>query len=303
MQIDADVAFATRLFSHLRSIRGHNLDAIHPAFFVLDRFCKQRSQDAYAWHLFGLVCESVHHYDLGVDAIERAIAILEAAYEETEDPVIERRYAIAQINVGRLKLSSGDPEGASASLQVALGLLPEESTDEASQALLAQSQLFLALAMFQLGNLAESLQYCESALENAAGDSTIRGHAVVVLAQVLWAIGSEEGRESAKSQLLQRCAMSTLSLSLMYILISSRSIEFDPENLLAINALAGMGILTDDDNLVDAALSEILSLSIQERQERDPEGEVTYLLIQHHLSQVRCSLLLIVRLCSLVHCV
>lgn len=48
-----------------------------------------------------------------------------------------------------------------------------------------------------------------------------------------------------------------------------------------------MGILTDDDSLVDAALSEILSLSMQERQERDPEDDVTYLLIKHSLSQVR----------------
>ena len=111
--MDSDVAFATRLFSHLRSIRDHSLDASHPAFFVLDRYCKQRSQDAYSWHLLGLVCESIRQYDLGVEAIERAITILEAAYEESEDPTIERRYAIAHINVGRLKLSKGDSEGAS----------------------------------------------------------------------------------------------------------------------------------------------------------------------------------------------
>ena len=59
---------------------------------------------------------------------------------------------------------------------------------------------------------------------------------------------------------------------------------------MAINALAGMGILTDDDGLVDAALSELLSLPIDQRYERDPEREVTYLLIQHHLGQVRHSL-------------
>ena len=65
------------------------------------------------------------------------------------------------------------------------------------------------------------------------------------------------------------------------------SIEYDPENLMAINTLAGMGILTDDDGLVDAALSEIISLPIDQRHERDPERDVTYLLVQHHLGQVR----------------
>ena len=67
----------------------------------------------------------------------------------------------------------------------------------------------------------------------------------------------------------------------------THSIEYDPENLMAINTLAGMGILTDDDSLVDAALSELLSLPMDQRHERDPERDITYLLVQHHLGQVR----------------
>ena len=67
------------------------------------------------------------------------------------------------------------------------------------------------------------------------------------------------------------------------------SITTDPENLTAINALAGMGILTDDDSLVDAALSEILSLPLEKRRELDPRRDVDYLLIQHHLGQVKKS--------------
>jgi len=46
-----------------------------------------------------------------------------------------------------------------------------------------------------------------------------------------------------------------------------------------------MGILTDDDSLVDAALSEILGLPLEQRLQRDPGREVTYLLIKHHLGQ------------------
>lgn len=47
-----------------------------------------------------------------------------------------------------------------------------------------------------------------------------------------------------------------------------------------------MGILTDDDSLVDAALSEIVSLPLDLRLGRDPGRDATYLLIQHHLGQV-----------------
>ena len=70
------------------------------------------------------------------------------------------------------------------------------------------------------------------------------------------------------------------------------SITDDSDNLAAINALASMGILTEDDSLVDAALSEILSLPLDKRRDLDPGGEVSYLLAQNHLGQVGQPLLL-----------
>jgi superkiller protein 3 len=66
-----------------------------------------------------------------------------------------------------------------------------------------------------------------------------------------------------------------------------KSITQDPENLTAINALAGMGILTDDDSLIDAALSELISLPLDLRHRRDPQRDFSYILMQHHLGQVR----------------
>ncbi len=65
------------------------------------------------------------------------------------------------------------------------------------------------------------------------------------------------------------------------------SITNDPENLAAINALAAMGILTDDENLVDAALSEILALPREQRASMDPGKDVEYLLMKHHEGLVR----------------
>lgn len=53
-----------------------------------------------------------------------------------------------------------------------------------------------------------------------------------------------------------------------------------------------MGILTGDDNIVDAALSEILGLPIEHRHSVDPQRNVDYLLIQHHLAQVSRSIII-----------
>ncbi|GBE81379.1 Superkiller protein [Sparassis crispa] len=266
---EADVEFAKRIFHRpntTASASAPSSDALFPAFFVLDRFCKKQSQDAAALHLFGLVCERIGHLELGIDSISRAISLLEAAYEDTEDPVIERQFTIAHTSVARLRLSLGDYGGALESYQVAMGLLPEEPEDRNSRILLVQAQFGSGLAHFKLGQLQDALTFLQAAMGIASEDSVLRGHIVVLLAQTLWAVGTEAGRESAKAQLLQ-------------------SIESDPENLMAINALAGMGILTDDDSLVDAALSEILAQPLDRRLQRDPDRDITYLLIEHHLGQ------------------
>jgi len=47
-----------------------------------------------------------------------------------------------------------------------------------------------------------------------------------------------------------------------------------------------MGILTDDDGLVDAALSEMLSLPLDQRVAMDPHHDLNGLLVKHHLGQV-----------------
>ena len=189
--------------------RSDSSEALLPAFFVLDRCCKQRPKDAAALHLFGLVCERVGHVELGIQMISRAITVLEAAYEEAEDPVIERQFTTAHANIASLRMATEDYEGALESYQVATGLLPEEPDDDDAdtRALLAQCQFGSGLATFKLGQLQEALKLFESAMATATDHPTIHGHIVVLLAQTLWAIGTDEAKELAKTQLLERCVL------------------------------------------------------------------------------------------------
>jgi len=124
----------------------------------------------------------------------------------------------------------------------------------------------VGLANFKLGDLEAALSLFEAAMETAGDNAVVRGHVTVLLAQTMWAIGTEEFKESAKAQLLD-------------------CIAADSENLAAINALAGMGILTDDDGLVDAALADLLALPLDRRLELDPRRDVNYLLTKHHIGQ------------------
>ena len=182
---------------------GHGYRAspndLFPAFFALDRYLKQRPDDASALHMFSIVCERIGHIELAIDRTDHAITLLEVAYEETEDPIIERQYIIANTTVARLRLVVRDYENALSSFQTALGLLPEEGEDKV---LRSQCLFGSGLASFKLGALDGALESFEAAVVAAGDDLHMRGHVTVLLAQTLWAIGTEEGREAVKTQLL-----------------------------------------------------------------------------------------------------
>lgn len=173
-----------------------------PAFFVLDRYCQERPNDESALHLFGLVCERVGHYDLAVELITKAISILEAKYEVSEDSEIERQFAIANTNLGRLRVGTGDFEEALESLGTALGLMGDDDSAE-SCVLRTQSYFVTGLSKFKCGDLNGAMESFQLALGSAEGDPTMGGHVSVLSAQVLWSLGGDEAQESAKSQLLQ----------------------------------------------------------------------------------------------------
>lgn len=73
-----------------------------------------------------------------------------------------------------------------------------------------------------------------------------------------------------------------MRLTLVYLF----SISDDPANLSAIKTLAGMGILSNDESLLDAAVSEIVGLPLDQRQLLDRERNVDGLLERYHLSRV-----------------
>ncbi|KAG2108116.1 hypothetical protein BD769DRAFT_1693390 [Suillus cothurnatus] len=233
------------------SVGAPTTDRLLPAFFVLGRYFQRCSADVCGLHVFGLICDHLGKLEQGSEYINRAITLLEAAYEEKEDPIVERQFVIAHTNIARLRLGLQDYEGSLASFEIALGLLPED-TD----------------ASFKMGDLQVAMTAFQATSESAADDRVLRGQVTVLLAQTMWAIGTPEFREFAKGLLLGWSEFNH----------HFRSRKFDGDQYSSWN-----GKFTEDDGLVDAALSEILSLPVEQRQVLNPRRDVKYLLVQYYL--------------------
>ena len=137
--------------------------------------------------------------------IEKVVSLLEAAYEESEDPTIERQFTIAHINMARLRLSSSAYQEALESYQTAIGLLAEPE-DQSSSLLLAQAHLGSGIAHLAMEDAEAAIGAFETASAAASTDQRLKDNAVVLLAQTLWSLDTEEAQEAAKTHLLQRYA-------------------------------------------------------------------------------------------------
>ena len=205
IQLEADLLFSLTTHSLFSTGSSRPTDAsLHGPSFVLQRYTDQRPSDASALHLHALILERLGSHEPAVAQLARCVAVLETAYEESEDPLVERKFAIAQSNLGRLQLAVGDSEAALEAFAGALGLAGADDTSTEATALRVHAHFGSGLAYYWKGDLDETLGSFQSALDEL--DARPIGHAkdkiTVLLAQALWDTGGGEEMEAAKSTLL-----------------------------------------------------------------------------------------------------
>lgn len=219
-QLEADYGFASSVFASFASQTSRNSVQLHSPAFALSCYLAHSPQDSTALHLSALFCERLDQRALAISRIEQAASLLEAEYEKSEDAVTATKYAVAEANLARIRLANDDAEGAAEAFQATLGLLEAgESNSDADELLPASvkanvrlhAHFGTGLALYWTGDYAGALEAFETALAEIAetgveteSNADVRAHVAVLLAQVLWTMGSEEQREAAKSQLLDR---------------------------------------------------------------------------------------------------
>ncbi|KAJ9476702.1 Superkiller protein 3 [Pseudozyma hubeiensis] len=227
------------------------------ASFAMSAYLSHSPTDVDALHLSALLSERLGQMDLAIERIAKAASLLEERYEATETIEVARQYAVAESNLGRIRLAAGDFEGAAAAFEAAIGLLEGEEDDGSDEATAkidgkldrhrildakVHSQLGLSLSRHFSGQPQDTLTVIQEAISTSStcSDPSTPLDLTLHYAKLLWATSHLPAIEEIKSLLFT-------------------NIQSDAPHTRSILALAVLALASKDADLLDAARSELES--------------------------------------------
>lgn len=223
--------------------------------FALGQLWNLRPQDLPYGHLSTLFRERANDTPGAVSTLEHICSVLEADYEETESPRSLGRFALAKTDLARMYLATGQYEKAIECGERAIQLSDDESDnelnkDERKKARLS-AHLTVGLSQYYSNDVGESVACFEAALR----ESDDNPDAVCLLAQVLWATGTEESRDKARGALFE-------------------VIEKQPDHVQSVLLLGVIALLDDDEESVEAVMAELQGLRTSDGVSASEQGQV-----------------------------
>ncbi|OLN96082.1 Superkiller protein 3 [Colletotrichum chlorophyti] len=247
--------FSVSVFDHILNTASADIISLIQPIFALGQLNTLKPQDLAYGHLSTMFLERTHDSLKAVEALEKICGILEADYEVTESAQSLAHFALAKADLARSYLASGSYEQAIECGEMALQLSSDESDneltkDERKKARLS-AHLTVGLAQYYSKDVNEALLCFESALE----ESDNNPDAVCLLAQVLWAIGTEDSREKARGVLFE-------------------VIEKQPDHVQSVLLLGVVAILDNDEESVEAVVAELQGLRTNEKVGDSDQSEI-----------------------------
>ncbi|KAI6779974.1 Superkiller protein-like protein [Emericellopsis cladophorae] len=251
--------YSISMFDHiLAAPAGLSIASLVQPLFALNQLCSLRPHDLAFAHLATMFQERTRESGRAVEISEKICSRLEADYEKTESAESLAQFMLARTDLARAYLADGDYEKANECGSMALELSSDEGDNELpreqrSKARLS-AHLTVGLAKYYLKSFDEALASFEAALK----ESDQNPDATCLLAQVLWAQGTDDARERARSILFE-------------------VIETHPGHVQSVLLLGVVALLDDDEDSIEAVVEELQGLRTNDKltaSEQSHIGEV-----------------------------
>ncbi|KAJ9646785.1 Superkiller protein 3 [Knufia peltigerae] len=236
--------YAISAFDYLLKDPSRSQEVSHllQPLFAMRQYHVHQPSDMVSTHLMALLAERAGDCESSSEALREVCDAAEAEYEKSESTEYLVRFTQAKADLSRAQLACGEFSDAVASAETALDLSGDADDfgatySEARQRWRLAAQVTAGLAHSHLHNTEQSIKMFQEALGEVKNEPDI----VCMLAQVLWAKGGEAEKEAAQSQLFGVVAN-------------------NPKHVQAVCLLAVMGLLDDDEAVLEAVEEELKAL-------------------------------------------
>ncbi|KAG0143473.1 hypothetical protein CROQUDRAFT_182905 [Cronartium quercuum f. sp. fusiforme G11] len=258
-----DLTYATIAFGKIsgKDLNINQLDELMAPLLAVKKLIQRFPKDPTILNLYGILSEVLGKFDEACSSLEKAAEILEGVYEDTESTEVENRFAIVNLNLGRIRLRLGDYDGSIEAFEVVeslrSGFNQEDDKREDLEKIImirAQAASGIGLAKYFLGDIDSCIKIFKKILgELSSIDVTdsiesikiIRRHISALaqlLSRILWSNETEEGKVEAREILAG---------------VTTRNSRCKYYDLNVVMTLVAMSIMDQDDHLINDLLAMI----------------------------------------------
>ncbi|KAG6040340.1 hypothetical protein E4U41_000846 [Claviceps citrina] len=245
--------YASSMFDHVLTAGAGNADNTDNAIasllqplFALNQVQSMRPQDLAFRHLFAMFEERTRNSSSATKMLQNLCGAVEGDYEKTKSPESLAQLRLARTDLARAHLAAGNYEQAIRGGETALGMSSEategELAGEQTKSARLSAHLTLGLGKYFVGKHHEAEAHFQSALEESGNNADT----TCLLAQVLWAQGSESSRDGAREALFG-------------------VIESQPDHVQSVLLLGVVALLDQDEGSLEAVVEELQGLRTSDK--------------------------------------
>lgn len=248
--------YSSSLFDHILTAPANlTVASLIQPLFGLNQVQNMRPQDLAFGHLSTLFEERTRDSSSAVKTLEKLCSVIEADYETTESRESLARFTLARADLARAYLAAGEYAKAVECGEMALGLSSDEADSELSgeqrRKARLSSHLTVGLGQYYL----EQYQEAETCFEAALEESDNNPDATCLLAQVLWARGTEDSRDKARAALFE-------------------VIEKQPDHVQSVLLLGVVALLDQDESSLEAVVEELQGLRTNDKVSSTEQSQI-----------------------------
>ncbi|KAG5985178.1 hypothetical protein E4U55_000814 [Claviceps digitariae] len=239
--------YASSIFDHVLTLpANNNIASLLQPLFALGQVQSMRPRDLAFGHLSAMFEERIRNSSSAVKMLERLCNEIENDYEKTASSESLAQFTLARADLARAYLTTGNyeqaVEGAETVLNLSGDAAESELGGEQRKSVRLTAHLTLGLGKYFLGQYQEAETYFESALEESGNNPDT----TCLLAQVLWAQGSENSRDRAREALFG-------------------VIESQPNHVQSVLLLGVVALLDQDEGSLEAVVEELQGLRTNDK--------------------------------------